>query len=93
MWTKPTITELPTAEGRIVRAHLRAQAFDDRECWACLRPLRYPTSTYCSHACREEMQDDGMVDGGALVIVLHQLIPVPTAAVPTAAEVLHHAAA
>jgi hypothetical protein len=87
MWTKPTITELPTAEGRIVRARLLDQAHHDRECWCCLAPLRDRTSTYCSASCREEMGDAGTVDWpGALVIVLHRLIPT------AAAEVLHHAA-
>jgi hypothetical protein len=83
-WTTPTYHEITGAKAATIRARLRHQAYHDRECWCCLTPLRDRTSTYCSTTCREEMGDAGAVDWpGALVIVLHRLIP---------AEVLHHAA-
>jgi hypothetical protein len=69
--------EITGAEAMAIRDDLREQAYRDRECWGCLAPLRDRTSTYCSHACAEEMQDSGDVDlpaGVALFIRLPQLV-------------------
>jgi hypothetical protein len=87
-WTKPTYVEITGAEAQAIRADVRRQAFNDRECFGCLAPLRDRTSTYCSRACAEEMGDPGDVDLPALVVNLAALL-----FVAPAMKVQHHAAA
>jgi hypothetical protein len=87
-WSKPTYLEITGTAAQAIRADLRQQVFDDRECWGCLAPLRDRTSTFCSTACREEMGDEGDVDLPALVVNLAALLFVTTPAMRG-----HHAAA
>jgi len=78
-WSKPSYVEITGAEAQAIRADLRRQAFDDRECFGCLAPLRDRTSAYCSRACAEEMGDEGAVDLPALVVNLAVLLVAPRA--------------
>jgi hypothetical protein len=72
-WTRPAYLEITGTQVLAIRTGLREQAFQDRQCFGCLTPLRDRTSTYCSAACRDEMDDPGDVDTPVgLVIVLHR---------------------
>jgi hypothetical protein len=74
-WSKPSYVEITGAAARQIRDDLREQAYRDRVCWSCEMPLRDRTSTYCSAACRDEMQDPGDVQLPAGVVALVIRLP------------------
>jgi hypothetical protein len=76
-WSRPTYIEITGTAAQAIRAGLRQQAFDARECFGCLAPLRTRTAVYCSRACAADMGDAGDVDLPALVVNLALLFVTP----------------